>query len=90
MGSDAKVGEVDLVVGNDGGSSEVVGNDAGLSEVVGNEGGPSETVDPLRSDLNIFILDLSHLSLSFLAKGGMIFVQFDLFTAPFLFGSYNL
>ena len=46
MGSDAKVVEVDLEVGNDGGSSEVVENDAGLSEVVGNEGGPSEAVDP--------------------------------------------
>ena len=45
MGSDAKVGEVDLVVGNDGGSSEVVVNDGGLSEEVGNEGRPSEAVD---------------------------------------------
>ena len=33
---------------------------------------------------------LSYLSLSFLDKGGIMFVQFDLFTVPFLVCSYNL
>ena len=37
------------------------------------------------------ILELPYLSLSFLLdKGGIMFVQFDLFTVPFLFCSYNL
>ena len=49
MGSDTTVGEVDLVVGNDDGSSEVVGNEGGPSEavdsVVGKVGRPSEAVD---------------------------------------------
>ena len=37
------------------------------------------------------ILDLPYLSLSFLLdKGGIMFVQFDLLTVPFLFCSYNL
>ena len=48
MGSVAKVVEVDLEVGNEGGSSEVVGKDGCPSEavdsVVEKEGGPSEAV----------------------------------------------
>ena len=52
-----------------------------------------DAVVPGPTGNKIFLLESpeSYLSLSFLLdKGGMMFVQFDLFTVPFLFGSYNL
>ena len=51
---------------------------------------PGGEILQVRLGGGLILLSLSHLSLSFLDKGGIMFDQFDLFTAPFLFESYNL